>query len=132
MALLGAGEVARAEAWVSRCAARALAPDDVRRSNHAMAREVGLPVMRALVALTRGQADLAAETLYAVRGMAQGIGGSHAQRDVIDQTLLAAAARGSHRDMGRALVHERLMAKPITPLTRHWLEALGLQNERRA
>ena len=132
VALLGADEVARAEAWVSRCAARALAADDARRSNHLMAREVGLPLMRALLAFKRGDDDLAAETLYPVRALAQRIGGSHAQRDLIDQTLLAAAARGSHRALGRALVHERLMAKPLTPLTRHWLEKLGLHQEHKS
>ena len=40
--------------------------------------------------------------------------------------LVAAAAHGGRRAIGRALVNERLMAKPVTPLTRHWLEALDL------
>jgi hypothetical protein len=120
MAMLGAGAVARAEAWVARCAERAMAADDARRSNHAMAREVGLPLMRGLLAFARGEADAAADALYAARGVAQRFGGSHAQRDVIDQTLLAAAARGSRHAIGRALMNERLMAKPSTPLTAHW------------
>jgi hypothetical protein len=120
MAMLGAGAVARAEAWVARCAERAMTADDARRSNHAMAREVGLPLMRGLLAFARGEADAAADALYAARGVAQRFGGSHAQRDVIDQTLLAAAARGSRHAIGRALMNERLMAKPSTPLTAHW------------
>ena len=40
------------------------------------------------------------------------IGGSHAQRDVIDQTLLAAAAQGGDAALGRALLAERRRAKP--------------------
>jgi hypothetical protein len=56
----------------------------------------------------------------------QRIGGSHAQRDLIDQTLLAAASRASHRHVGRALLNERRLAKPMTPLTRHWADQLGL------
>jgi hypothetical protein len=28
--------------------------------------------------------------------------------------------------VGRALVNERLMAKPATPLTRHWAQRLGV------
>jgi len=127
MAMLGAGEVARAEAWVARCAERAMAADDARRSNHLMAREVGLPLMRGLLALARGEADAAADALYAARGLAQRFGGSHAQRDLIDQTLLAAAARGSRRGIGRALINERLMAKPSTPLTAHWRAQLDLR-----
>lgn len=125
MALLAADRMAQAEAWVSRCAARAMAPDDARRANHAMAREVGLPLMRGLLALARGEAELAADTLYGVRGLAQRFGGSHAQRDVIDLSLLAAAAQGGHPTLGQAVLNERRMAKPITPHTRHWMEALG-------
>ena len=94
--------------------------------NHAMAREVGLPLMRALLAFARGEADAAADGLYASRGLAQRFGGSHAQRDVIDQTLLAASAHGTGRKaLGRALLNERSLAKPSTPLTRHWVEAMG-------
>lgn len=90
-----------------------------------MAREVGLPLMRGMLALARGDADSAVDVLYPARQQAQRFGGSHAQRDLIDQTLLAAAARGQRRALGRALLNERRMAKPATPLTRHWIEQLG-------
>jgi tetratricopeptide (TPR) repeat protein len=132
LAMLGAGEVARAEACLARCAARAMDAEDARRSNHQMAREVGLPLMRGLLALARGDADGAVDLIYPVRGVAQRFGGSHAQRDLIDQTLLAAAAQGSRRALGRALVNERVMAKPVTPLTRHWIERLALPTRERA
>ncbi len=134
LAMLGSGDVSRTEAWVARCAERAMQPDDARRSNHAMAREVALPLMRGLLAFARGEHDDAADALYAARGDAQRFGGSHAQRDVIDQTLLAAAAAagGSRADIGRALINERLMAKPATPLTQHWLAQLALTRSARA
>lgn len=125
IALLGADELVRAESWIARCAARAMAPEDARRSNHAVAREVGLPMMRGLLAFAHGDADAAVVTLHAARGQALRIGGSHAQRDLIDQTLLAAASCASHRHVGRALLNERRMAKPMTPLTRHWADQLG-------
>jgi hypothetical protein len=131
MAMLGAGEIARAEHHIARCAERAMAGDDARRDNHAMAREVGLPLARALLAFAKGDFDSAADQLYAVRGQAQRFGGSHAQRDVIDQTLLAACTRGSGRKaLGRALLNERVLARPLTPLTRHWVEAMGEASER--
>ena len=126
LAQLAAGQVAAAEAWVARCAERALDGADARRANHAMAREVGLPLQRALLAFGRGEHDAAADALYPVRALAQRFGGSHAQRDLIDLTLLAAAARGSRRSLGHALLRERLMAKPATPMTRHWMDALGV------
>lgn len=126
LALLGAGQVAAAEAWVARCAERALDATEARRANHAMAREVGLPLQRALLAFGRGEHDAAADALYPVRALAQRFGGSHAQRDLIDLTLLAAAARGSRRTLGQALLRERLMAKPATPMTRHWMDVLEM------
>jgi hypothetical protein len=97
-----------------------------------MAREVGLPLMRGLIAFAHGDADGAAELIYPARALAARFGGSHAQRDLIDQTLLAAAAQGGRRDIGRALVNERSMAKPVTPLTRHWIERLDLPSAARA
>jgi tetratricopeptide (TPR) repeat protein len=132
LALLGAGEVSRTERFVARCAERAMSAEGARRSNHQVAREVGLPLMRGLLALARGDADGAADTLFAVRGTASSIGGSHAQRDLIDQTLLAAAAQGGRVAMGRALLNERILAKPITPLTRHWMERLDRPQSEKA
>ena len=135
LAMLVAGEPARAEVWLARCAARALDPEGARSANHAIAREAGLPLMRGLLAYGRDDsaagADAAAEALYAARTHSLRIGGSHAQRDLIDQTLLAAAARGTRKDIGRALLNERGLAKPATPLTRFWSERVGLPEGRR-
>jgi tetratricopeptide (TPR) repeat protein len=132
LALVGAGEVGRADAWLARCAERALQPADAGRANHLMAREVGLPLMRGLLALARGDADGAVDLIAPVRALAARLGGSHAQRDLIDQTLLAAAAQGGRRSLGRALLNERMMAKALTPLTRHWIECLGTPTQERA
>jgi hypothetical protein len=132
MALLLAGDTAAAESWLARCARRAMAPEDAARANHAMAREVGLPVMRGLIALARGDADGAVDAIYPARALAQRFGGSHAQRDLIDLTLIDAALRGSRRALARALLNERRLAKPLTPLTRHWLERLGVPDAARA
>ena len=132
MALLGGGEMAAAEGWVARCAERVLSAQDGRCANHLMAREVGLPLMRGLLALERGDADDAVALMSPVRALAQRFGGSHAQRDVIDQTLLCASARRRDKRLGRALLNERQMAKPLTPLTRHWMEQIGVSEEERA
>ena len=132
LALLCAEEVPRAEAWLARCAERALQSADAARSNHLMAREVGLPLMRGLLALARGDADGAVDLIAPVRPLLARLGGSHAQRDLIDQTLLAAAAQGGRRSLGRALLNERTMAKVLTPLTRHWIDCLSSPTEVRA
>ena len=46
--------------------------------------------------------------------------------------LLAASARGSRRALGRALLNERRLAKPATPLTRHWMERMAVPEHVRA
>jgi hypothetical protein len=123
--LLAGGELACAERWLARCAERALAADDARRDNHAVARDVGLPLARGLLAYARGDADTAADLLYAAREQAPRWGGSALQRELIDLTLLAACARGSRKALGRALLNECLLARPATPLMRHWQEMVG-------
>ena len=124
MALIGAGEVARAEAWARTAVAAA-----ARRPgwNRDVMRELGAPWMRGLLAFAHGRFDDAAQLLGRLHGRTARIGGSHAQRDVIDQTLLAACARGGGGlgAAGRALLDERRLLKPQTPLTAWWSRALG-------
>jgi hypothetical protein len=84
--------------------------------------------MHALLAHAAGDHASAVRLLYPLRRVAHHFGGSHAQRDLIDQTLLASAcaATGGHeRAAGRALLNERRQAKPATPLTAHWAARLG-------
>lgn len=126
LALLGAGQAGRAESWLAQTAQRTLAGEDARRANHAVAREAGLPLMRGMLAFAQGDFEAASAQLMPARARAQRIGGSHAQRDLIDQTLLASAARGRQHALGRALLNERLMARAATPLARHWAERLGV------
>ena len=52
------------------------------------------------------------DLLIDVRPEAHAVGGSHAQRDVIDLTLIAAAARSGQAGLARALVTERIARKP--------------------
>jgi hypothetical protein len=126
LAMLGAGEHAQAEHWIARCAERVVRGDaDAARSNHAVARELGLPLLRALLASARGQHETAARGLYPVLAQAARLGGSHLRRDLIAQTLMhSAAGAAGVLHIGRALLNERCLAKPVTPLTRFWAERL--------
>ena len=128
IALMKSGDVARAGALLAASTARAQAGSgaDVPLDNLEMARKVGLPLMRGLMALERGDGREACAELYPLRTVAHHFGGSHAQRDLIDQTLLAAAALARDTALGRALLNERRLAKPATPLTEYWSERLGL------
>ncbi|PWC51687.1 peptidylprolyl isomerase [Azospirillum sp. TSA6c] len=83
-----------------------------------MARDVGLPVCRALRAFGRGEYRTAAELLYAVRTRAHRFGGSHAQRDILDLTLVEAAIRSGDLPLAQALTAERSDLKPSSPANR--------------
>ncbi|MEP7100094.1 MAG: tetratricopeptide repeat protein [Burkholderiales bacterium] len=127
LALIGAGNFTGAQAWARQVAMHA---ERSGGSNRAIARDVGGPLMRGMLAFAQARFDEAIETLYPVRALASRFGGSHAQRDLIDQTLLAAAARAADKSVGRALLNERRLGKPSTPLTEHWAGRLGLRRAR--
>jgi hypothetical protein len=126
LAMLGAGERAQAEGWVARCAERVMRAEEGARSNHAVARDLGLPLMRALLASERGEHDAAVRGLYLVHESAARLGGSHVRRDLVAQTLMHAAAASKLPHVGRAVLNERCLAKPVTPLTRHWAGKLNV------
>ena len=121
LALIGAEELARASEWVALALASA---ERIGGWNGAVSGAIGAPLMHGLLAFGAGRYDVAAELLAPLRPRLAPFGGSHAQRDVVTQTLLAAAARGGLRSAGSALLDERRRAKPATPLTEHWARAL--------
>ena len=84
-------------------------------------RTVGIPVVEALAAFHRGAYAEAVELLLPVRFDLWQIGGSHAQRDVVDWTLTEAAVRAGHRDIALSLAHERLATRPRSAPNRRFL-----------
>ena len=122
LAMIGAQDLGRAAAWVHSVAARAASSSG---ANQDLSRTIGLPLMHGMQAFAEGRFDAALATLYPVRAQAQRFGGSHAQRDLIDQTLLAAGCGAQSRAIGRALLNERRFCKAQTPLTRYWEQRLG-------
>lgn len=113
LALLRAGRGASLQAMLDTQTA-AMARDD---DNARFTREVGRPVTLALRAFDQGQWSEAAERLRRVRNDAALFGGSHAQRDLLDLTLLAAARRSGDARLAAALEAERLAARPGSPWT---------------
>ena len=65
-----------------------------------MTRLVGLPASRAIAAFGRGDYAAAEALLRGLPPVAHRIGGSHAQRDILQLTRAAAAAR-RNSDSGR-------------------------------
>src|ERR1700749_75861 len=84
-------------------------------------RTVGIPIVEALSAFHRGAYDAAITRLLRTRGDLWRVGGSHAQRDVVDWTLTAAAVRAGQRDVALALAHERLGTRPRSIPNRRFL-----------
>ena len=84
------------------------------------ARIAGLDLLTAFAAFAAGDPATAVSKLIGIRQYANAVGGSHAQRDVIDLTLIAAAARSGDDRLTRALVAERVARKPSAePSARH-------------
>ncbi len=100
-------------------------------TNGMMSRDVGLPLARAIAAFGRGQYAEAMNTLLPVRASVHRFGGSHAQRDVVQLTLLEAALRAGKAAQARALAAERTDLKRTSPL--NWrLTARALESQGRA
>ncbi|MGY6564576.1 MAG: tetratricopeptide repeat protein [Halomonadaceae bacterium] len=116
MAYLGAGRNDQVERLLA-----ALRTDAANREASAWARQIGLPLVEGFIAFWQGDYGTAVERLHPARFIANGFGGSHAQRDIIDWTLTEAALRGGYRDLAEGMAHERLATKPHSPVNRAFL-----------
>ncbi|WP_369148386.1 tetratricopeptide repeat protein [Streptomyces sp. R44] len=124
MSYVGSGRVGEARRliadrrrWLAEPSARAV-------SNHAMTAHVGLPVCEALVAHAGGDHDTVLELLWPLRRRFHEFGGSHAQRDALQKTLVEAALRSGRHDMARVLISERTALRPDSPY--NWLSRARL------
>jgi len=93
----------------------AMARDD---DNAAFTREVGHPLVLAIKAFGETRYAETVRRLRAVRNIAHRFGGSHAQRDVLDLTLIEAALRDGQHALAAALASERAAIRPTSPLSR--------------
>jgi tetratricopeptide (TPR) repeat protein len=125
LAFVGSGQWDRVEE-VTACLERAAAGAG---TNAMMSREVGLPLARGIAAFGRGRYDDAIEHILPVRPNAHRFGGSHAQRDIVQLTLVEAALRAGRASLARALASERTNVKPSSPFNWRTLgRALELQD----
>jgi len=107
MAYVGAGDLDEARRVVA-ALERSVEAADPAAAGRQRATEVGRAVCAGLVCFATADFDGALESLLSVRGFVQACGGSHAQRDVVERTLLEAAIRAGRHDLARALLSERL------------------------
>ena len=107
-------------------AARSPDPGDVKRfsrsldvyervgsgDNRRVTAEVGRRLIDGALAFADGDYAQAVEAILPVRHEAVRIGGSHAQRDIVNLTLIAAAERSGQWRLARALLAERAGVRP--------------------
>lgn len=82
-----------------------------------ISRGIGLPLVAAIGDYEAGNHGAATRSLTQLRDRAQQFGGSHAQRDLITLTLLAAAARAGERELASRYLNERRVMKPESHLS---------------
>ena len=114
MAFIGTGELDRAREVVAALdsVAHEVARDgDQAATGSLMTRAVGLPVCRSLVHFASGEYEQVLSALLPIRTRIHEFGGSHAQRDAVERTLLEAAIRAGRTDLANALVSERLAVR---------------------
>jgi hypothetical protein len=98
--------------------------------NGVTTRDIGLPLARAIVALAEGRHAEAVSLLLPIRSRSNRIGGSHAQRDLVQLTCIEAALRGGNGRLARALASERTEQKPASPFNwRLTARALGANGD---
>ncbi len=121
MAFVGSGHLAAAREVLAAVEAAAQDNPGVTRM---MARDVGVPACRALIDFAQQEYRAVIDSLLPLRTVTHRFGGSHAQRDLITQTLLNAALHAGDKNLARSLVSERLVHKPFTPLSRYYADRL--------
>ncbi len=125
MAYAQAGRKEDVERMIRTLEERAGATDTNARNT----REIGLQLARAILAIVEGRNAEAADLLLPIRSRSSRIGGSHAQRDLLQLTCIEAALRSGNAPLTRALASERTEQKPASPfnwqLTARTLEAAG-------
>ena len=93
--------------------------------NHEITAAVGRRLIDGAIAFAGADYAAAVDAILPVRGETIRIGGSHAQRDIVDLTLIAAAKRAGQTGLARSLLAERVAVRP-TPRTKAAYErALG-------
>jgi hypothetical protein len=113
MAFVGAGRADAVEAVLETQHAAMAADDD----NALFTREVGHPLTLAFQAFGEGRYVETVRIIREVRESAHRFGGSHAQRDVLDLTLIESALRSNQMPLATALSAERLERRD-SPLSR--------------
>jgi hypothetical protein len=104
--------------------------DDYQRHGGGDNKEITVDVGRRLIdgalAFAQGDHANAVQAILPIRYKVIRIGGSHAQRDIVTQTLIAAAERAGQASLARALLAERLAVRPTARTRLAYQKAGGI------
>ena len=114
MALASSGDWTSAELQLERLRGRG------KKSRNATLPEVVVPLLEGLHAFARGEYAEAVRKIDPIEGRIVEVGGSHAQREVFHDTLLAATLRADLEDRASALLERRLAKRPNPG--RYWVD----------
>jgi hypothetical protein len=92
--------------------------------NRDVAAAIGQPLVEGILKFAAGDYAGALDAMLPVARRALRIGGSHAQRDIVPLTLIAAAGRAGERHLLRALLAERLAVRPTEKVKAQFASAL--------
>jgi tetratricopeptide (TPR) repeat protein len=88
--------------------------------NREFTRDVGRSLIDAVIAFATGDYRRTIELILPIRYKVIRIGGSHAQRDLVTQTLIVAAQRAGDWQLAQALLGERLAVRPTERVQRDY------------
>jgi len=122
IAFVGAGRFDAAKEVLSAVEAAATENAGVTRM---MAQDVGIPACRAMINFGQQRYQDVVDQLLPIRTLAHRFGGSHAQRDILTQTLIESALRSGNLKLANNLISERKLHKPFTPLSQRFAARLA-------
>lgn len=83
--------------------------------------DIGVDLLNAMYYFCQGDYDKVVELLYPIRYQVYKMGGSNAQRDIVNQILVTSALQASsdfNKKLGNALLNERLALMPNSDVTK--------------
>ena len=116
LAFAGAGDAESTQKFVDRVKAQGEKGDD-------LSREMVLPIALGAAAFAAGDYDEAADLMGPTYPMLARIGGSHAQREVFEDTLLETYIRAGRYDEAKSMLDERLSRRSSVRDT-YWMGRL--------
>ena len=94
--------------------------------NREFTRDVGRALIDGVIAFAAGDYARTVELILPVRYKVIRIGGSHAQRDLVTQTLIVAAERSGNWRLAQALLGERVAIRPTQRVRREYAQAQAM------